>query len=430
MFLEKIKNDKIFRNLLIIALFYAALLFLFISKYDFNISSTVQLSANHLHNYKGTIPDSIVRFDHDGFDGQYNLMMALNPSLEKIHIGLNFYQRIVYPVIVNIFSLGIPEVMPYMMVFINFAAVILSSYLIMFLLRRHKANINLVFLWAFCVSPLICFTKDLSELLMVLFILLTICLFEKNKHILASICLALAILTREIALPIYAAILLYFLIKCDWKKLFIYTLAVIPFGIWDIILFYKLGTLPIIASYWAISEPITSLLNYFKDKPREIELTLNTIKDHIPTLINNPSSINTNMNAISTSTMTVINTTTNTLPRTNILYILRDINLKYSSIPILFFSFFQLILIIWNYIKDKKITVYSLILLSQIALIFSLSKGIFSNGGIDALGRYAICLFLFSILYTTERQQKYSKILAIISTLISAVYFMIIIFIK
>jgi hypothetical protein len=401
---------KEYRNLIIIAVVYLALLLLFIGKYDFNVSSTIQLSSNHLKNFDGIIPAGVMMFNHSGFDGQYYFMMALNPSLEKVHIAPHFLQRIVYPILTYIFSLGIPEIMPFMMVLINFMVIILSSCIVMIILKKYKANLNLVFLWAFCVGLLISFTKNLSEPLMMLFIVFVIYFFEKERHFLASLFLALAILTRELGITVYAAILLYFVIKRDLKKFGIYALAIIPFLLGEIVLFYKTGVIPMFISYVSIAHPISPLVDYLSNKPNEIGITLNMIKDYILNFIPNLS----NFSAF----------------RTDTLVILRNMNFKYSSIFLLLFAFYQLILMIKNFIKDKKITIYTLILLSQIVLIFSLGKSIFSFSGIDALGRYAIGLFLFSILYTAEKQKKYSKFLAILSMLLSAIYFIIIIVLK
>ena len=47
-------------------------------------------------------------------------------------------------------------------------------------------------------------------------------------------------------------------------------------------------------------------------------------------------------------------------------------------------------------------------------MLMSLKGYFFFNLEIDGVGRYAIAMFLFSILYTAEKKQKYNVILALL----------------
>jgi len=54
--------------------------------------------------------------------------------------------------------------------------------------------------------------------------------------------------------------------------------------------------------------------------------------------------------------------------------------------------------------------------------MFSLKFNIYTHE-IGGLGRFAIALFLFSVLYSAERKEKYNILLIIISILMSLGYF-------
>lgn len=365
---------KEYKILIIIGLVYICLLLMFISKFNFNPSATIELSENYFNIYGGKIPSGIIVHESNGFDGQYYYAMSLNPTLEKTHLPTNFLQRITYPLLARILSLNIISFLPVVFILINLASILTSCFVLMRLLKKYNASLNLVFLWAFNVGFLISITRNLTEPLMLCFISLMVYFFEENKHYFSAIFLALAILTRELALPIYAALLLYFLIKKDAKNFFIYALAIAPFAIWEILLMQKMGTLPLILSSYAISKTPTGFWGYFKGLAQA-----------------QPSS-------------------------------LQNANAMFSPLPVILFAILQFFIMIFYFIKDRKITKYTLLLLSQIALLAMLQKSLFFEE-IDAVGRYALPMFFFSILYFAERGKKYNKILAGLMILSSALYF-------
>lgn len=391
-----------YKILIIIAVVYVALLALFVSKFDFNLSATIELSEQHLGRYDGEIPPGIIVHKTDGFDGQYYYMMALNPTLEKVHIGPNFFQRILYPVLVKIISFNYPPLFPIVFILINLASILISSYVLLLLLKKYNANLNLAFLWAFNVGFLISITRNLTEPLMVCFIALMVYFFEKEKHWHASLFLAFAILTRELALPIYVAMLLYFLIKLDFKRLFIYTLSIIPFSIWELVLIYKTGVFPLILSSYALSRIPAGFLDYFYK-------FLPNVNHYVVDPLTSSPATGPATGALSSGA--------------SLFNYFRIVNKIFSPFPILLFTAVQFFILVINFLKEKKITKYSILLLSQLALIMLLQKNLLFEHEIDAVGRYALPLFFFSILYFAERGKKYNIILAGLMILSSGLYF-------
>ena len=393
--ISDIKIKKEFKILLIIGVVYIALILLFISKFNFNLSSTIELSKNHIMEYTGKIPPGTILHKNNGFDGQYYYMIALNPSLEKIHTSPNFLQRVFYPMLAKVLALNITSLLPLSFIVINLASILISSYVLMLLLKKYNANINLVYLWALNVGFLISITRNLTEPLMVCFIVLMIYFIEKGNHYLAATSLALAILTRELALTIYAAVLLYFLIKIDFKKFALYFISIIPFSIWEYYIYLKTGYLALFVSAGAVSFLPKGILGYFIG-------VLPNINYYIVKPVVAPEEHIASSNYFFTY--------------------LQDINKIFSPLPILIFTIILAAILIINFLKERKFTLYTILLLSQVTLIAILQGDLFFKE-VDTVGRYSLPMFFLSILYFGERGKKYNRILAVLLILSSVLYF-------
>jgi len=385
---SKMKREINLR-LLLIALLYAVFILLFLSKFNFNPSATIELSENYIFTYGGEIPSGIVVHKNDGFDGQFYYMMALNPSLDKIFLQPHFFQRILYPVLALILSLGIKELLPITLILINYVAIILSCYILMLILRKYKANLNLVFIFAFNVGLIISITRNLTEPLMTLLIICAIYFLDKKRHVISMIFFSFALLAREIALPLYVALLLYFFIKLDFKKLGLYSFALIPFLIWEYILFLKTGIIPLFLSFNSISRPFLGLINYLFNVSHNLDIYL--IEPSFQEFL------------ISKET-------------------LGEIYKIFSPFPIILIALFQLLTLFIVFLKNKKITTHLLFLLSQTTMILMLNRGFFFKEEIGGVGRYAILMMLISIIFYAKEKNNYGiflRFLLIISFILS-----------
>jgi hypothetical protein len=386
---------KEYKILIIIGIVYFVFLLLYISKFGFNSSSTIELSKDHLASFDGDIPSGIVVETNNGFDGQFYYMMALNPTLEKIHdIGVHFFQRITYPILTIIFSFGIKSLYPATMLLINYFSVIISCYLLLLMLKKSRANLNLVYIFAFNVGFLVTIIRNLTEPLMVVFSVAAIYYLYEEKHLPSIIFFALAILTRELVLPLYAAVLLYFLINKKFKEAALYLTAIIPFLGWEFILFLKTNTIPLLMSFQSISRPIEGILNYFMKTQKNVEIYIKQ-----PLLASTQN--------ISSGSGVPLSTQSRGLTLNDF----KLINKAFSPLPLAINSVVQSIMVVAIYIKNKKITKNSLFLFSQIALIFSLRGYFFLNLEIDSVGRYAILMFFFLVLFYAEEKENFGKYL-------------------
>jgi len=398
--------DKLKRNLTIIALVYILLLGIYLAKFDFNPSATIQFSQNSLKIFKGQVPENIIRFSHSGFDGQYYYMMALEPELDSLRVSPHFFQRFLYPRLARMISLGITNLIPFILILINFIAIIIGSYFLMKILKHYDSNINLVFIYAFTVGLLISILKDLPECLMMTFAIISFYYAIKEKHKTAAIFLALSLLTRETAIIFWASIIVYYLIKRQWKTAIIYSLSIIPFLIWEAILTIHFGPIPFRAAFWSISwmKPLSGLLQYLSTKPVQIGELIQNV-----TPLENQTVYQMKNYALAES---------------------RLLNKQFSSLVVILFALIQLFIMIKIYLKDRKLTLFNISLLFQIIFILSLTNVLYGSHGIDAIGRYSLGMVLLSVLYFGEKKINYSRFLLVISTALTIIYTLIMLFIK
>lgn len=362
------KENKV---LLIVALFYLIYILVYLSRFEFNPSATIELSEASLKYYNGVLPKNLIVHTSDvGYDGHFFYMMATDLLHNRILIPAYRHQRILYPLLAYVLAFGNINLFPSTLILINYLSVILGTYILLLILKKYKANLYLGFLWAFNVGFFICIARDLCAPLLFLFILLAAYNLEKKCFYLSSLFLLFAILTKESAVIIILPLLVYFVLRKDFKKIFIYCLPLAALSIWQMLLFIKFGDIPLFENLERVSFPFIGITKY---------------------LINIDFS--------------------------------QDLKQLCHYLFALSPSLFAIIV---SYIlfteKEKRLTIYSTILMFQILFIFSLSFKMHIDK-IDATGRYAIGLFLFYILYISERKQKYNSLLIFLTFLMSVGYF-------
>jgi len=358
--------------MLIVGIFYLIFILLFISKFNFNPSATIELSEKSIPQYNGKLSHNLVIQKGDGFDGQYYYIIATDLLHKRSLVSLVWFQRIVYPLLAYIFVLGDISLLPWSLLLINFFSIILGTYLFIKILKKYKANLNLAYLWALNAGFLIAITRDLTEPLMFLFIMLAVYYLEEKNILLSSFFFVYALLTKEATLLILLPLLCFFLVKRRFKDLAIFSIPLLAFLIWQVTIFIVLNKFAIF-SYgdgFVFDLPFTGVSKYllwveFPENPREVY--------HY-----------------------------------------------FSILPLLFFSLIQIYTILKS--KIQKFTPYLGILLFQIFIMFTLKFRLYTEE-IDGMGRYAISLFLFSILYSVERKQKYDCWLILIMIFMSFLFF-------
>ncbi|HEX4207584.1 MAG TPA: hypothetical protein VHZ51_25965 [Ktedonobacteraceae bacterium] len=203
----------------------------------------------HIGNYFSYSPHSLSKKLNGagGYDGQFYYFIARNP-LTAYHYTDNApyrYQRIVYPIIAFLLSLGNARLLPYTLLLINFVAIVLGVEIVARLLKRHGLSpwYSLAFGLYFGQATALLF--DTTEPLTYLFICLGLLFIEKKRINSAAICLGLAVLSRETAVLFPVGFIILYFFQRRWPDMVrLIILGLLPTMIWYIaltIIFGKTG---------------------------------------------------------------------------------------------------------------------------------------------------------------------------------------------
>ena len=138
-----------------------------------------------------------------GYDGQYFYQLALNPfSTDENGYGIKSQydirkQRIFYPLVVFVASLGNQEIVPHMMVMINLIAFFISFYFIQKLLIYYNSSPNHVILWALFSGPYIAFSRNLAEAVAICLVIMAMYSWSNRRRASFIIIMTLALFTRD-----------------------------------------------------------------------------------------------------------------------------------------------------------------------------------------------------------------------------------------
>jgi hypothetical protein len=195
--------------------------------------------------------------DKIAYDGLTAYYIAVDPlhGYERIHPAPYRYQRILYPLLVWLFSLGGKHSwIPWAMLSINLVATAVSVGLIAEILASYG-----VAPWhalAFLVSSgvLIAVRTDLTEPLAIIFALLGLLLSHRQRWIWAGVSFALAILAKEIAVTFALGVVVWLLLRREFSKgLGLVMVSFLPSVLWGIALTLWLGQSPLSAEHAAMN---------------------------------------------------------------------------------------------------------------------------------------------------------------------------------
>jgi hypothetical protein len=146
----------------------------------------------HYHYY----PDGI------GYDGQFAYHLALDPQHARSYMDWAAYRytRILYPMAARLLALGRPDVIPYMLVLVNWLAVGGGTLAVAAWLRRRGRPAWLALLYGLYPGLVIAYQHDLTEPLAYALVAVAIYLYDfggRRRALYAGAAFALAALTRE-----------------------------------------------------------------------------------------------------------------------------------------------------------------------------------------------------------------------------------------
>ncbi|NKQ36413.1 MAG: hypothetical protein HF973_12450 [Chloroflexi bacterium] len=187
------------------------------------------------------------------YDGHYSLQIGYRLFGEEAHIPPAYpypddipsayrWQRILYPLAARLLALNYPELLPWTLIVLNFAAIMLGTFVTELLLRHHRVSIWYALIYGLYAGNLVALRSDMNEPLSQMFVMLAILAWVRQKHRWSFIWFALAILSKETALLFVAAYGLYSLQKRNWHDVLGLGATAIPYVVWQIFLYSWTGT--------------------------------------------------------------------------------------------------------------------------------------------------------------------------------------------
>lgn len=208
-----------------------------------------------------------------GYDGQFYYRLALDPFTgEKTDFGITLdippyrQQRILYPLIVFLLSLGNVAVVPFLFIAVNFVCLCVIGWLGSLYMQR----IGRQALWGaiFPLYPgfLLILARNLAEILSVTLILACLVCLQRQRRRTAVVWLSLAILAKETSLLVAVGPLFAHPAK-KWYHRFapgVRMLPLLTFLLWQAWLFYRWGVLPVAAAQNNLGFPLAGLVGFIQ----------------------------------------------------------------------------------------------------------------------------------------------------------------------
>ena len=150
-----------------------------------------------------------------GYDGRFSYHIAVNPlgSTQGLDEPNYRYQRILYPLLVKLLSLGIPELVPWLMIAVNWAATLATGYSLGRLLALRKVPPGYVFVLVFSLGYLLAMRMDLLEPMALALALAGWFLYRRCRTGAAILFFILSGLTKEIGLVFPFALAVWELLR-------------------------------------------------------------------------------------------------------------------------------------------------------------------------------------------------------------------------
>lgn len=167
-----------------------------------------------------------------GYDGQFAYYIARDPASALAYLdNLAYrYQRILYPMLARLLSLGRPALVPWALLFINVVSISLSTELVGRMLARNDVNPYSALLLPLWMGQIFALRADLNEPLCFLFVVAALWWYEQEQHMLSVVALAASVLTKEVgALFLFSIVSAMLFQKRIWLAVRYLLLTLLPY---------------------------------------------------------------------------------------------------------------------------------------------------------------------------------------------------------
>ncbi len=180
-----------------------------------------------------------------GYDGQFAWQIARSPleGWQFVDKPAYRYQRILYPALAGLLSMGQASFLPWVMPIINLVAITLGTFLTEKILLQFNRNAWYALVYGLNIGMLMALRLNLTEPVAFLFFQLGALLFIRERLIPSAGAFALAALGKEVTLVLIAGYGLALLLRGSLRRTAAWSAVVLgPFLLWQIVLFRWFGT--------------------------------------------------------------------------------------------------------------------------------------------------------------------------------------------
>jgi hypothetical protein len=174
-----------------------------------------------------------------GYDGQFYYYLARDPlhAASFLDHPAYRYQRMIYPLLVAVLSLGQAQLIPYILLLVNFIAIVLGTELLARLLIQERLSPWFSLAFGLYFGQAAAFIFDTTEPLTYLFICLGLYLLTRQRATAAAACMGVAVLSRETALLFPLGYLVAYLLQQRWRDaLRLLLLSIAPTIAWYLVI--------------------------------------------------------------------------------------------------------------------------------------------------------------------------------------------------
>src|SRR5947209_4849698 len=174
-----------------------------------------------------------------GYDGQFYYQIARHPlhATPFLDHPAYRYQRIVYPLLVAVLSLRQEHLIPYVLLLVNFLAIVLGTELLARLMSEWRLSPWFSLAFGLYFGQATAFIFDTAEPLTYLFVCLGLFLLIRQRATPAALSMGIAVLSRETAVLFPLGYLVQYLLQKRWQDVLrLLLLSIVPTVTWYIII--------------------------------------------------------------------------------------------------------------------------------------------------------------------------------------------------
>ena len=217
-----------------------------------------------------------------GYDGQFYYRIALNPfTAKQTDFGIRLdnppwrHQRILYPFLVWLFSFGQKQWVPMVMILINYMGLCAIGWLGGKYAKALHQHALYGLLFSLYPGFILSLSRNLTEIGEMSLLLAGLWFIRKKQHLISMILITLAILARESALIMVAAIIMSIFYEYLTKRVgfqrenenihvawYYVLIPCICYIVWHLILFLNWGNLAISGGTEHLGLPFSGIIYY------------------------------------------------------------------------------------------------------------------------------------------------------------------------